>query len=451
MSGLMLTEGAAAAVDAVRERLSTTDIEFCSRQVWVTDDSIAPSVSLLPDEQFEGVIDLDLLAGTSAEAESALELIRRTVHELAYTLDADLQSIDVTELSTVQTCGGLEPSRPPTCRVAGPAALQADGVIDSSTACAHSVLIVVSGDAVHHWSVREAAGHVSEWLTARSIRVDVHELGLPGPALRDVVVGSQYELILPFVVNDLLSSAEVQQVSELTGQRVFGSPAAATAVACDRLLAKRELTRAGLHCSPASLWSAWAVQTVGGAIGLQAVLDTAGRDFVVRSRWGASDVGGRVYVSAQRTAAAISTAFNYSSAPLIVEPCVAGALARVLVTGPGEDPHVVASGTLDSGIAALLGPFPSRPLSHRGKTLAIAEPVALQAYFGLGCRDMALVDVIVDDHDQGWVHDVKPLLDLSPTGIVADVCNASGVSIANTVGSLIEQTLSSSELPARAA
>ncbi len=234
----------------------------------------------------------------------------------------------------------------------------------------------------------------------------------------------------------------VQGMLDLLGIPYTGSGVLASALALNKIMAKKVFEREGI---PTPRWLAVeSSQLVGAA---QRVLIELGLPCVVKPACEGSSIGVTIVREEQHLEPALKLAFQYSNEAL-VEKFVPG----TEITGPvlgNDDAQVLplveiipSSGFYDYQAKYTAGATEEIvPARIPEATAERARELTLRAHHALGCRGMSRVDMIVAPDGEVYVLELQTIPGLTDTSLLPRSAQAAGISFPQLVDRLIELAL----------
>lgn len=231
----------------------------------------------------------------------------------------------------------------------------------------------------------------------------------------------------------------VQGMLDLLGVRYTGSGVLASALAMNKVMAKKIFEREGIPTPP------WVAVRSSEAHG-QAALDQVGLPCIVKPACQGSTIGVTIVEEDSGLESALETAFQYGSEAL-VEAFVPG----VEITGPvvgNEDARVLplveivpAGGFYDYHAKYTLGATEEIvPARVSDSATRRARELTLRAHHALGCRGISRVDMIANEGEV-YVLEVNTVPGLTETSLVPRAAEAEGISFPQLVDRLIRLAL----------
>jgi D-alanine-D-alanine ligase len=303
-----------------------------------------------------------------------------------------------------------------------------------------TIAIVRGSDAMRVSAARESANTIRNALVFAGHRVSVVDTGRGlANALRETDAG----LALSCALDVRLDGVGPQDSFEVLNLAYVGSEARTTRATHDKLVTKHMLTLAGLRTPHARGISSQALVQLGYDDILPALAEDVGLPAVIKPVCGAATLGVRLVRDQAAAAAAIVSGLKYDNC-VLVERWIEGSELSVLVSGDAADPRIV--GVTRVFNDRLMNPRSSeyaRRYEAAGDPADCPEVVsaAVSAYRALGCRDYAVVDLIVDEAGIVWILEVDAELDLSEGGRMAAAITASGRTTGDFVLDLAENAI----------
>ena len=236
----------------------------------------------------------------------------------------------------------------------------------------------------------------------------------------------------------------LQGLLELLGVAYTGSDPLASALCLDKVMAKRLLGRAGLSTPPFHAFSRRTFRDLGAATVFDDVIDSLGAPVVVKPARLGSSFGIKVASDSEQLRTAVLGSVAYDD-EIFVERHVAGRELAVTVLGRSESEsapyralpvvEILASAELydyaahyDFDVARL-----DAPAALQEPVRLAVEEAAIAACATLGCRDMARVDLILDDQGDPQILEVNTIPGLTETGPTPLAAEAAGMSFGDLV------------------
>ena len=226
----------------------------------------------------------------------------------------------------------------------------------------------------------------------------------------------------------------VQGLMELLGYPYVGSGVMASALAIDKRMTKRILSKEGVPV-PRELFATRSASQDHAQLA-QTAGEQLGWPLIIKPNREGSTIGLTLAHDAQEAQDGIGKAFLHDS-EILIEQYLHGMEVTVAVVGEGDASQVL--GVIEIIPRAELYDYESKYTAGGSQHIIPArlapqvreqvEAFALLAYRTVGCRDFARVDLIVKD-DQPFVLEVNTLPGMTYTSLVPDAARASGISFA---------------------
>lgn len=249
----------------------------------------------------------------------------------------------------------------------------------------------------------------------------------------------------------------LQALLELLGVPYTGSDPLASALCLDKILAKRLLARAGLATPAFHAFSRQAFQQLGAATVFDDVMARLGAPVVVKPARLGSSFGIKLVERPEQLRTAVLGAVAYDD-EILVEAHVAGRELAVTVLGGGTGgasyralPIVEILGAqqlydyeahYDFDIVRL-----DAPAQLDDAARAVVERAAIDACTALGCRDVARVDLILEedanDVPRPQILEVNTIPGLTETGPTPLAADAAGMGFAALVDEIAARAAAS--------
>ena len=287
--------------------------------------------------------------------------------------------------------------------------------------------------------------------TIEALRGSLAALGhevIPLGSAHDLVAAPQRLKVVGLVFNIAEGShgrcreAWVPTLLELRGVPYVGSDALALMLGLDKVMSKRLAAVAGI-ATPRWI----SVEK------LSALLSPVPLAFpvIVKPRFEGSGRGidaGAVVRTPEALAARLAWLFARCEQPMLVEEFIAAGELTVCVIG--NDPPIAYPAIqrpLDPATRLschVITPAPSRwdtPLSLDAALDAEARRIALAMFDALGCRDMARVDLRVDDQSRVYFLEINPLPSFDPSGSFGLLAEFLGTTYTELMSRILEAAL----------
>jgi D-alanine-D-alanine ligase len=233
----------------------------------------------------------------------------------------------------------------------------------------------------------------------------------------------------------------LQALLGLLGIPYTGSDSLASALCLDKILAKRLLQRAGLPTPPFHSFSRGTFRDLGAAALFDDVMERLGAPVVVKPARLGSSFGIKFVSEPAQLRTAVLGAVAYDD-EILVERHLAGRELAVTVLGGEGSPHealpiveILGAEELydyeahyDFDVVRLDAPA---ELGDAARTAV--EDVAIAACRTLGTRDVARVDLILDEDDRPQILEVNTIPGLTETGPTPLAAEAAGMTFAELV------------------
>jgi D-alanine-D-alanine ligase len=236
----------------------------------------------------------------------------------------------------------------------------------------------------------------------------------------------------------------LQDLLEILDVPYTGSDVHASARCLDKHAFKEMLRAEGLQTPPWHSFNREAFTEFGAGETLASLTGQLGFPLVVKPAREGSSLGIKVVSRSDEFAAAVLGAFNYDDR-VVIERFIAGRELAVTVIGPSEDPTVlpVVEIITDEPYYTFTAHYETGAATLRVADLTAVERDAVEdasrrAYSLAGCRDLARVDIILDDDGPQIleVNTVPGLVETGPTPFAAD---AAGMSFNELIAALVKR------------
>ena len=239
----------------------------------------------------------------------------------------------------------------------------------------------------------------------------------------------------------------IQGLLELVGVPYTGSGVLASALALDKILAKKIFQREGIPT--AQFLSFHRLQAAGEselAKMEQAVLDELGLPAVVKPATQGSTLGVTIVKDRDELRPALELAWTYDGR-LLVEPFLPGMEVAAGILG-NDDPQVLplveivpAGGVYDYHAKYTPGATDEIvPARINEKQAEQAESAALADHLALGCRGMSRVDMIVTE-EEVFVLEINTIPGLTETSLLPRAAQAAGIEFPQLLDRLLQLAL----------
>jgi D-alanine-D-alanine ligase len=228
----------------------------------------------------------------------------------------------------------------------------------------------------------------------------------------------------------------VQRLLDLLAIPYTGTAAFACEVAFDKVLAKDALRAAGVRTPAWVAVEGWALRDLGSGVALDRVTDRVGLPCVVKPSRSGSALGVGFVDRAGDLPAAVMAALSFSGAA-VVETKIEGIEVAIGVVGAPFDvlpavEIVPKGGAYDYASRYTAGATDYyAPARLPADVAAACADQALRAVEGLGLRDVARVDLIVDGDGRPWVLEVNVSPGMTETSLLPMGAHAAGASLAD--------------------
>ena len=233
----------------------------------------------------------------------------------------------------------------------------------------------------------------------------------------------------------------LQALLELLEIPYTGSDSLASALCLDKILSKRLLARAGLPTPPFHAFSRDTFQDLGAAAVFDDVMERLGAPVVVKPARQGSSFGIKYVAEPAQLRTAVLGAVAYDDEILVERHLPGRELAVTVLGGEGSDPEALPvveilgaqelydyEAHYDFDVVRL-----DAPATLDDGTRAAVEEAAVGACRTLGTRDMARVDIILDEHSGPQILEVNTIPGLTETGPTPLAAEAAGLSFADLV------------------
>lgn len=246
----------------------------------------------------------------------------------------------------------------------------------------------------------------------------------------------------------------LQALLELLAVPYTGSDSLASALCLDKILAKRLLRRAGLPTPSFHAFSRRTFQELGAAMAFDDVMRALGSPVVVKPARLGSSFGIKYVSEPAQLRTAVLGAVAYDDEILVERHVTGRELAVTVLGGPGGSESDAATpayralpiveilgGAGDDGFYDYAAHYDfdvvelDAPAELSEPVRAIVEEAAIGACATLGCRDVARVDLILDEQQRPQILEVNTIPGLTETGPTPLAAEAAGMSF----GELIDE------------
>lgn len=244
----------------------------------------------------------------------------------------------------------------------------------------------------------------------------------------------------------------LQALLELLGVAYTGSDPLASALCLDKILAKRLLSRAGLATPPFHAFSRAAFQELGAATVFDDVMARLDAPVVVKPARLGSSFGIKLVQRPEQLRTAVLGAVAYDD-EILVEAHVAGRELAVTVLGGESGAPYRALPIVEILGAQQLYDYEAHydfdvvrldaPAALDDVARAAVEGAAIDACAALGCRDVARVDLILDDAGDPQILEVNTIPGLTETGPTPLAADAAGMGFAALVDEIAARAAAS--------
>jgi D-alanine-D-alanine ligase len=246
----------------------------------------------------------------------------------------------------------------------------------------------------------------------------------------------------------------LQELLDLRGVPYTGSDPLASALCLDKIMAKRLLGRAGIPTPPFQAFSRHSFQDLGAATVLGDVMARLGTPVVVKPARLGSSFGIKLVSAPEQLRAAVLGAVAYDD-EILVERHVAGRELAVTVLGGQGVPYralpiveILGAQELydyeahyDFNVVRLDAPA----VLPEEVRLAV-ERAAIATCEALGCRDLARVDLILDQDGVPQVLEANTIPGLTETGPTPLAAEAAGMSFPEFVTAIAARAAGAPDL-----
>jgi D-alanine-D-alanine ligase len=299
------------------------------------------------------------------------------------------------------------------------------------------VAVIEGGDATRSIAAAASARDASRALRDAGYRVET--VAMDGMDAR--VVALAPHIAVPTVLGADYALGIVQQQLELRQIECVGSTSDGFESCGNRLVAKAEVRRAGLRAPHALRLSRRVAHKVGFGTALPAMMEALGPRVLMRPLVGTGYDGWRTVSTREHAAAQLLSVFTHTYDEVTVERHIDGVLISTLVIGPTAIPKVVASAAASRPAEFEAGQVPFEWASAPSEPADCAEAMAAAAYRALGCRDIALIDTVVDADGSAWFLDAQTAIDYRWDGKPARVAATAGTSIGDVLTWIVGERL----------
>ncbi|GBG56236.1 D-alanine--D-alanine ligase [Sporomusaceae bacterium FL31] len=244
---------------------------------------------------------------------------------------------------------------------------------------------------------------------------------------------NQVEIVFNAIHGRYGEDGVLQGALDLIGIPYTGSGLLASAMAMDKAISKRLFLSAGIPTPRSKLYSKNDIKRDL----VSEILAEFSIPVVVKSAAQGSSIGVTIVECPDQLAQAVEQAFEYS-ANILVEEFIQGKEVTVAVWGDTNPktlpiieivPH---SGKYDYSSKYTKGAtdyiIPAR--LDKG-TIHAVEQAALNAFLILGCRGIARVDIMIDQHNNPYVLEVNTIPGMTATSLVPKSAAAAGISFSD--------------------
>ena len=238
----------------------------------------------------------------------------------------------------------------------------------------------------------------------------------------------------------------LQALLELLDVAYTGSDPLASALCLDKVLAKRLLHRAGLATPAFHAFSRRTFRELGAATVFDDVMQRLRAPVVVKPARLGSSFGIKLVSRPEQLRTAVLGAVAYDDEILVEQHIGGRELAVTVLGGPGAAAPYRALPIVEILGAQELYDYEAHydfdvvrldaPAALREPVRASVEAAAIAACRALGCRDVARVDLILDEAGHSQILEVNTIPGLTETGPTPLAAEAAGMSFAELVSAI---------------
>jgi D-alanine-D-alanine ligase len=286
----------------------------------------------------------------------------------------------------------------------------------------------------------------------RTLGYTVHALDVDGDFV-DRVIAERPRFVFVAMHGRGGEDGTLQDLLETLAVPYTGSDPLASALCMDRMLFKRMLRLHGIPTPAFHSFNETAFRELGGARTFPKLLEELRLPAVVKPVAQGSAIGIKFVSGAEQLPSAILGAFGYGDRVLVEERVVGRELAVTVLDSPQEQ------GARALPIVELFTPenFYSYeahytigqlrmevPAELSDEVRARVERAALDSYALMGCRDLARVDLILDEREIPQVLEINTIPGLTETGITTAAAEAADMTFAELVEAIVERVAAAS-------
>ena len=304
------------------------------------------------------------------------------------------------------------------------------------------IAVLYGGPSAEAEVSRSSAAGVAQALRETYANVELSQLT---PALTRKLLDNPPDVVFPVLHGPPGEDGTLQGYLEILGLTYVGSGVQSSAIAMDKVAAKRAFAAAGLPLAEQVVVD----RNDGAAAALDRVRDTLGDYVVVKPDGQGSALGVTLVSNENELHTALETAFGFGPRAL-VESRLDGREITVGIIdtddGPQAFPVIEIVTPADSwydydhrytaGLSEHVIPAPMPDAQSRR-----LQAIAVAAHTALGCRDLSRADFVVADDDTEILLEVNTMPGMTPTSNYPDGAGAFGIPFPQLVSYFVERAL----------
>lgn len=309
-----------------------------------------------------------------------------------------------------------------------------------------SRVLILAGGISHERDISLKSGRrVADGLLSHGMTVELRD---PDASLIESLREDPPHVVWPVLHGASGEDGALRALLEMLNIPYVGSTADASRISWNKPVAKSVVERAGVQTPPSITLSRDAFRELGAESVLETVTTSLGVPLIVKPAQGGSAQGVSWVDSADDLRKAMVHAFTYSDVALI-EKRIHGVEVCVPIIDTGDGARAIPAVEIEP----LSGHYDFEARYTAGATRFYTPPrldealldsvssLALASYMGLGLRDLARIDFMVDGDGTAWFLEASTMPGLTETSSTALALDSAGYDVGGVYGALVEAAL----------
>lgn len=304
-------------------------------------------------------------------------------------------------------------------------------------------VLILAGGISHERDISLKSGRkVADGLLSHDVEVEIRD---PDSSLIEYLGENPPAVVWPVLHGASGEDGALRALLEMLTIPYVGSTATASRLAWNKPVAKSLVERAGVPTPPSITLSRDAFRELGAESVLDTVTSSLGIPLIVKPAQGGSAQGVSWVDSADDLRKAMVHAFTYSDIAL-VEKRISGKEICVPIIDTGDGPRAIPAVEIEP----LSGHYDFEARYTAGATRFYTPPrldtsaldplsaLALTVFDALDLRDLARVDVMIDDEGQAWFLEASTMPGLTETSSTALALDSAGYDVGGVWAALVD-------------